>query len=507
MMSLEIPPVSLDTIGIPLEQHIGYQEVLTLSPKLKESETRSLSYKWEISEEIETNRTTAMKVIGDKLDLEYKVERPIATAPYRLRLTITDKDNADLQTIYSWPVYVRSAFITGLVVAHTKDGVTSNISYAKNKNISRNYDKDQVTMHDILGENGKINDLIKSLWYSSLGRQWHKHTGQLWVTTEKGRALRYDTKDFSINGDSEKTDLILYKPDGLKFISFFGGGESLFAHTTDGFYSLLSESINTFSTPDIMMKGQKFSNDIVAGDWRHNPYSINKLIWFDQENGKFASRIKHQSAYSLGKYSKADNIFDPNDLKGNEALAGEIAADYKTVSFLLKNTSTGEYAIYEMAQYNKESNEFISGIAQGKYTIPNTFKTIMDQAKSFVFSKRSKILYVASNDKLYTVTYGIGTEANPNTKPIYTLPSDEELSSARLFIQGEFRARSEEVEYRLVPGLSYNLNAIMIASQKGEYDGVVRIIKFSGEGESLDMSEENTFNGFGKILDLISIGM
>lgn len=506
MMSLEIPPVSLDTIGIPLEQHIGYQEILTLSPKLKESETRSLSYKWEISEEIETNRTTAMKVIGDKLNLEYKVERPIATAPYRLRLTVTDNNNEGLQTIYSWPVYVRSAFITGLVVAHTKDGVTSNISYAKNKNISRNYNKEQVIMHDVLEEKGKIDDLIKSLWYSSLGRQWRPHTCQLWVTTEKGRALRYNTKDFSINGDSEKTDLILYKPDGLKFISFFGGGESLFAHTTDGFYSLLSESINTFSTPDIMMKGQKFSNNIVAGDWRHN-ISINKLVWFDQENGKFTSRIKQKTAYSLGKYSKTDNTFDPNNLQGNEALAGEISADYKTVSFLLKNTSSGEYAIYEMAQTEKENGD-ISGAAKGKYTIPNTFKTIMDQAKSFVFSKRSKILYVASNDKLYAVTYGLETEAKPNMTPIYSLPAGETLSCAKLFIQGEFLARSEEVEYGyLKPLLSYNLNAIMIASQKGEYDGVVRIIKFSGEGESLDMSEENTFNGFGKILDLISIGM
>lgn len=496
-----IPEALLDTTGMSGNIYIGYQETLKLAPKATGLEGRNLAYQWAISEKVHTERSTDLKVIGESLELDYKVERPIASTPYWLRLTVTDKDNGGLQTIYSWRVYVQSAYITGLAVANTRDGKTTNISYAKNKNVSTNYKGEQVVIQDLLTDETKIDGLVSSLWYTSLGRQWSKHTSQLWAVTKEGKAVRFNTQDFSLNGHSDKTDLILYKPEGFQFRYLFKGGNFLFAQTTKGVYSLISESVNIFSTPDVVMEKQSFSGDVVACDYSSN-VSVNNLVWFNEESGAFASHTKRQSSFELGSYLKTE-AFDPNALQGHTALAGDIAADHKQVSFLLKKRDTSEYIIYQMMQGTAKDQ----GTARGSYKIPEAFKAKMDAAKSFFFSKRNNILYVASGNAIYAVTFGSGTEATPHDTPIYTLPSGETLQSAKLFVQGQYMARADEVEYKFVPVLSYNLNALTIVSQRGEYEGVVRVVELAGGGEKTNPEGVNTFEGFGKILDVIGIGM
>lgn len=497
-----IPEALLDTTGMSGNIYIGYQETLKLAPKATGLEGRNLAYQWAISEKVHTERSTDLKVIGESLELDYKVERPIASTPYWLRLTVTDKDNGGLQTIYSWRVYVQSAYITGLAVANTRDGKTTNISYAKNKNVSTNYKGEQVVIQDLLTDETKIDGLVSSLWYTSLGRQWSKHTSQLWAVTKEGKAVRFNTQDFSLNGHSDKTDLILYKPEGFQFRYLFKGGNLLFANTTKGIYSLLSESINIFSTPDVAMEKQHISEDIVACDY-HSNSSINNLVWFDDKQGSFLAHNKPQSSFEVRQFTKTD-AFDPNDLKGRKALAGAIAYDRKHVSFLLKEESSGAYTIYYMTQGTARE----AGVAKGSYKIPEAFKAKMDAAKSFFFSKRNNILYVASGNAIYAVTFGSGAEATPHDTPIYTLPSGETLQSAKLFVQGQYMARADEVEYKFVPVLSYNLNALTIVSHKGnEYEGVVRVVELAGGGEKTNPEGVNTFEGFGKILDVIGIGM
>ncbi len=501
-----IEPVVLDTAGLSGNIYIGYQEKLTLSPKIKEKTGQSLSFQWSISEKVKTERKVDMKTIGDRLELNYEVERPVATAAYLLRLTITDLAHDSLQYFYTWDVFVQSTYVTGLVIADTKDGSSSRLTYIKNKDFSTNYKKDEVILRDILSADSvRIKGLVASLHYSALGRFWRPHTSQLWVTTTDGKVVRYNTSDFSVNGRSERTDLILYKPEGFRFNFFFKGGDYLLANTTHGNYSLPSTTTNVFSTADPVLGNAKFSNNVVAGD-PHSGITLNNLVWLEESTGAFtAHTYTHAFSYELATFNKTD-AFDPNRLDDKIALAGEISYDHKMVNFLLKDKETGEYAIYQLDQ--GESNpSYVKGSAKGLFKIPASFKDKMDKAISYFLSKKENILYVATESEIYTITFGLGNEAKVNTTPVYTLPEGEQLRKAKLFVQGQYAARANEIEDKFVPVLPYNLNAITLISEKGENKGIVRVLPFSNNGIKIDADKGHTYEGFGKVLDVISIGM
>ncbi len=501
-----IEPVLVDTTGVKEDVFIGYQEVLSLSPKIKYSSPQSLSYEWTLSEKVKTEKKVEMKSIGDQLELNYPVERPIMNAPYLLRLTVTDKEHSNLQYFFTWNVYVQSVYITGLVIADTKDGITSNLTYVKNKDFSINYDKkEEVILRDILSADSvRINGLVSSLNYTCLGRFWRPHVSQLWITTTDGKVVRYNTSNFTVNGHSELSDLILYKPEGFKFNFLYKGGGSFFANTTHGNYSLPSETVNAFSTPDPIMGKAKFNNQIVATD-AHSANHLNNLVWLEESTGAFTAHTRTGSlAFELATFNKTD-IFDPNSLDGKIALAGEIFYNRKTVNFLLKDKVTGEYGIYQLDQ--GKANPYTIGSAKGLFKIPISFKNKMDAAVSYFFSKTENILYVITETAVYTITFGLGNEAVVNTTPIYTSTTNERIRKAKLFVQGQYAARTDEVEDKIVPLLPYNLNALILMSEKGENQGVVRVIPFINNGSNIDIGYTHVYDGLGKILDVISIGI
>lgn len=500
-----IEKVVLDTTGIQKELYVGSQDVLTLTPKIKQGNRESLTFEWSISEEVKTEKNTKMKPIGDQLELRYEIERPIASIPYMLQLTITDRKHGNLQYFYTWDLNVQSTFITGLIIADTKDGITSNLTYVKNKDLSTNYDKEEVIYRNILkADSVLINGLVSSLNYTSLGRFYRPHVSQLWVTTTEGKVIRYDTGDFSVNGHSDKANLILYKPENFKFNFFVKGGDFFFANTNYGNYSLTTERVNTFSTPDPIIGKAQFNNNVVAGTPHSNAKHYN-TVWLEESTGAFTAYTETKNfSFALAGFTKT-SAFDPNTLNDKIALTGEISQDNSIANFLLKDKKTNTYGIFQLDL--GQSQPHIQGSAKGMFSIPLSFKDKMDAAVSYFFSKTENLLYVATQTEIYTISFGLGDEAIVNTTPIYVLPANEQMKKSKLFLQGQYAARANDIAAKLTPELPLNLKALIVVSQRTDNQGVVHILPLVNNGTKVNEKAGHTYDGFGKVLDVIGIGM
>lgn len=498
-----IEAVEIDTTGMGENNiYIGYQETLNLAPKLKSAEGKNLSYQWSISEKTDSERDTTMKVIGNELELNYKVERPINTSFYRLRLIVTDHTHSGLQSFCSWNVHVQSAFISGLLVAESKDGATTDFTYIKNKNFTPKYSQEEKIFRNILsgGTAGAIQGLVSSLHYSSLGRQWSTHTPQVWATTTEGKVMRYKTLDYTVNGNSDETNLIPYKPSGFKFNFFFKAFRNLFACTSHGNYSLVTAQLNIFSLPDPIIGTAKFKDNVVAVS-PDSYATYDNAVWVEESTGAFASyTYKLQGGMNeVGSFNATANVFDPNQLSDKKVLAGENSHDKKTSAFLMQDNATQEYAVYQL----NLGTSTAKGYAKGLFRIPSSFKTTMDNAVSCFFNKKENILYVATETAVYSVTYGSGDEAQVSSNPIYSLPEGEKMQKAKLFIQGQYMADAGEI--RFLTELAYNLNALILISNKNG-QGVVRVVPLTQNGTSADTGNAHTYDGFSKVLDVISVG-
>lgn len=501
----EIEAIKIDTAGIDPKLYLEFNEELVLAPKFTPKEGQKVSFHWSISEENKDAYDTKMKSIGDQLELRYKVERPISNSPYILKLVVRDESNQNLEYIYTWDLSVNSPYITGLLVAESKEGGKTDFSYIKNKDLTPNYKKEEVIIRNVLSEvskAGAIEGKVKNLYYTALGRQWNRHTSLLWALTEEGKLYRYKSQSFELDGDSDKDNLILYKPiSDFKFESLFKAGPSLFAETNAGYYAHNAEQLDVFTTPDTDLKEVKMKNGVVAFTSTSTPKS-NYLIWVDEDKKAFSS-LSVAGNVSVDNFEQT-TAFDPNNLGDAEPLAAEVTDDNLKASFLMKEA--GNYAIYTLTFAKKDQK----GAADGKYNIPASFVPKMNNAKSFFFSKINQVLYVATEKEVYVVRYGgTGSDAEVNETPIYTIQNGENIDFAKLFIQGQYAANSGEMYFLKLygtPQLDLNLRALVIASHSAEDKGFVKVIPLGENGDTVEQDKMLSYDGFSKVLDVISIG-
>lgn len=517
-----IPDVVIDTVGIAKEQFVDFQTHLIISPKPDPKfEDADVSYKWQITATTD-QRSTDLETIGTDLRLDYIATKPISSKPYYLFLTITDNKHGGIEYIYSWPLTIRGSYISGLVVADTKDGgAHTDLTYIKDQSVSIKYKGDQAWFRDILGSTpegaipGRANKITYAYWgYATyFGRDSY-----LWVSTDDGKLYKYNTKDFSLAGNLSDDRIAIYKSGDIRVKNHFSAGEYYFLDTTDGIYKISHRSRNAetvFSVPESVLAGTKISNNIVgvSGNRQNND---GFAIYYDEGKEAILGFAKYQS-YSFNKETFAANEqFDPGKLPNRTAIAADISDDGKFGRILLKNNSTDNYELYIVKMHEKERKDNAGKViqheemacAQSKYSISPDGKSILDEAKSVFFSKKYNLLYAVTKDKIYAFTFiGTSQEIKPSGV-LYEVNAGEVISNAKLFIQGEYNFEPTLVGGSLLPELKYNCMALILSIQKGE-DGLVRILpidpNFATSGILL-RDKANDYTGFGTILDVTPIG-
>lgn len=518
-----ITEISVDTAGIAPEQFVDYQGHLILKPKLDPKfQAANLSYKWQITEKAE-DKSTKLETIGNELQLDYLATKPISSKPYYLFLTVTDNDNDGLEYIYSWPLTIRGAFISGLVVADTKDnGQNTDLTYIKGKSISIKYNGDEIYFRDLLGKTpqGRIPGKVKKLAYAYWGRAFFGRDSYLWASTDDGKLFKYSTKDFQLVGDLSSEKVVIYKPSGnFKINNHFSAGEYYFLDSSDGLYrnSHITKGVETvFSVPDAALAGVKISNDVVG-------VSGNRLsrdgfaVYYDEVAGAIRGFAKYQSYQFHKETFQRNNQFDPEKLPGYSAVAADMTDKAQYSRILLKEKQSGKYELYTLKTHVAEQKDYRTGaiiqqeeraVAQSKYSVAEEGKAILDKARSVFFSKKQDLFYAVTADKIYAFTYGTGSELKPS-EALYTVSGGETISSGKLFIQGEYNFEPTYVGMSILPKLDYNCMALILCIQKGAGEGIVRILPidpdFATSGKLLP-NKAYDYTGFGTVLDATPIG-
>lgn len=504
-----IDEVVIDTTGIKPDHYIGYQERLRIAPAItiKGNNSESgLLYEWALA--IFSQTSSEFEVVSTDKIFEEVISRPISPASYTLKLTVTDTAHDNLQYQCLWNVYVQSSFLDGLLITDTQDGTSSDLTLVMNNRLTMNYDREERIYRQILeNANGvPYNKLMASLTYEIYGSPTSgSRVNQVWAITDDGECVRFHTETFSINGTFDDESIITYRPEGLQFKSLFRAYQMFFANTTQGFYSLTNVSTNSFGWYDATTAGYFPNNDIIAATSSSSVF-YNNIVWLDKTREQFVAHTGRLGFItSVSPYEK-NAIFDPNDLPNRTAIAASMLEDGSISTFLLKDNASGEYTIYTLGQ-GSDANP--TAIARNRYFIPSAGKELLDNALSVFFAQRENVLYVATENAIYAILYGSGDNATISTDPKYTISAGETITKAKLYQQGHHTNDSyttTNTPPEITP-LAWNNKAIILVTQKGNLDGKVYVMPISQPGiGTLDPSNGLAYDGFGKILDVITVG-
>lgn len=495
-----------------------------LFPEISRGNTVSpsgLEYKWELSDEAYDGSKTYTE-IGTDAELHEVINNPVSTQPYYLRLTVTDKENGDLQVVQLWKVYVQSSFIDGLLVSDTKDNATSDFTLIENKDLTLNYTKEEKIYRNILEEatGAPYDKLMTSLTYEIMGNFGATHTNQVWAITDNGYCVRFNTEAFTENGNADSDALLTYKPEGMKFYNFFKAEQMFFANTSNGIYSINVTAANTFGWVDEVASAYTIDNNVVAVCSNRSKNRA-AAVWFDAEKECFVS---FEGANQYPKYRddyKANDFFNPQKMVGYTAVAAGMSIDGWTPSFLMKEKTTGDYSICTLTRYVPadgywdddfiiwtETSPEVPASAKMKYDIPSSGKELLDKAVSVFFAYKESILYIATTEGIYTIDFA-GSSATVNIAPKYTVPGGEQITLAKLYVQGAFAADESSVDSDtpVYAELPLNNKSVIVATRKSELEGKVYIVPMTQLGTgNLDASKALSFDGFGRILDVTTIG-
>lgn len=512
--TVEIAPnTTSDTI------RLGYQDTLRISPTISQgsqTDNLALTYSWQIADQPGSEPDDYTE-LGTSKDLNAVITNSVSNSPYKLKLVVTDTVNSNLQYTYLWDVYVQGSFLDGIVVASTHDGKTSDFSLIMDKNISVNYERaDKVYHHVMENANGSpCQHLMKQLTHTVFSGSFDSPQAerQIWAVDDQGILYRYDASDFSLDGTSEEgTDVLTYTGSHPNFQFTFNGGSLFFAVSDDNTYLLYSPTSSTFGWYSAIVSAYRIPQNGVAAHVENGSY---KVFWYDPDKGCIVAMAYTMSTTpSLDDALEgSDDTFYPDQLSGYTAIAAGFTSEKDAPSFLLRNNSTGTYSIFTLTGYqssvwNDDWTEEISPEmppqAESKIDLPSAAASLIDKAVSVFFANDQKILYVATADGVYAINFANG-EATLYDQPKFTPPAGEEIIQAKVFVQGAYAAVTTNWPER--SQLPYNYHALMIATTNGSNEGSLTLVPDTQIGTgNLDVSKQQVWTGFGKILDICTVG-
>ena len=493
---------------------VGYKEQIDVVPNLTKggsTDLTGLEYEWAIN--LFTGwGNSEYEVVGNEKELHTVLNNPASGEYYYLRLIVTDTLNDNLQYSFLYKVYVQNSMTDGLLICDTKDDVTSDLHLIMNDKFTQFYDKQEKIFRNILSDKGETYPaLIKSLAPASAG--YYPGLNLMWAVDENGQIGGYNTEDYTL---SDMKKCFIYAPESINAVMRIG--QYICADTDLGFFAVnyVSFEASYFGWINSTMSGYPIDNGVYAA------YSGNGI---GSDN----------SAYSLGAwfcdeadaFVSADMLFYPapqatlypngnHDLSNKRAIAGGMSVDEITPSFLLKDEQTGEYTIYvlsrqmdEQGEYDADWNWIVTAPAvpssiKAAYTVPAEGKALLDKAVAVDFACLESIIYVATEDGVYTINFA-GVSPIVNTVAQFKT-SGETITGMQLYQQGMYLTERNQIynpEYPDQGGweqVDWNNRAIIVTAQKGD-EGVVYVVPMIQFGTgNLDASSAVRYDGFGRIL-------
>ena len=508
----------------PETLYTGYLDVLELAPTINrgtEADTLGLTYLWEITELPHNSQmqNADWVEIGNNRALHAVMSNPISNIPYTLRLTVTDTENGNLKTFQTWFVYVNSAFLDGILVAEDVDGQNSDLSLILGSQTTLNYNKEDQVYHQIIenATGSPISGKISQLTYNTYGRYFASYTNQIWAAMEDGDMVLFDTKDYSKISQLSEGGIMTYKPAGIKCINSFIAGQYFFLNTNQNLYSVNPTTARNFGWHDAAGSEFTIDNGIIANTTFYN-VAYQTLIFYDSVKGAFVYGNIMYNGPQYGTDWTANSYFNPSEMPGYTAIAGGLTTDATTPAMVLKNKTTGEYAIYTFSRYEDgegyydddwnwiETTPEKPQSARMRYDIPEAGRQLLDKAVSVFFAINQSILYIATPDDIYIVNFA-GITPSVSATAVFTPNSGERIVKAKMFTQGQYQVEADQIGEGIFAELPWHAKAVIIATEDNDNNGKVSIVPMQQLGTgSLNKSQAKTYDGFGKILDICTVG-
>lgn len=479
----KIDGVKFDTTG-QSTLNIFQFDTLQLKPKLDLSKLNEgdLSFEWKIN--IEPG-TLEYMTVGTSRDLSFPIElKPNpANRPYQLLYTVTDK-NTGLQYIMAWPLTVRNSIGEGLVIAETADNSTTDISHIMSPLVTPDYDKTSVKHNIFSTINGHtIPGVLAQLRYTKL-----KGAGGVMMGMSSNTIVAVKTADYTL---AAADDDLFYTDVPNRQHQMIGGVIQSDVYVGNGKLTAVWLEINSrFGVP---FDSKFVVPDIVALNG-NNDYPATVVNFYEEEKGLFVYQPSVSSFGDRNMYgveSSTSAGFDPSDLPGKKNLAASVNLDGDFLH-VLKDKSSNNVGLYiiEGGKYDDDYN-FIAPKAKAYYDL--TSAPEIQNAKRFVFMDDQKILYYATDTKIYAVIYSTSA---PIFSERYTANGSEEITTLQVYRQADYPKRIDGWD---PPYISTNNKQLIMSTYDGS-EGKVYILPIINFGVgNIDKANSKVFGGFKKI--------
>ena len=443
-------------------------EHLVLNPKTTTTiDEANLSYQWRIN--LKPSDTLSQVISTAKnLDAEIKLVPNKFEIYYQLWYEVTDKITG-LKYITTWKVNVRNAIGEGLVIAETAaDGVSSDISHLMSPLVTAGFTGESIKHGLYSGINLKtIPGIVKQMRFTNIFG-----INTIMAITNNS-IVKINTLDYTLGGTND--DLFFghtgtFAPEGL--YGAYQGDIYIEKNTFTFTYLGASKKFglaydNAFKVPGI-----------VAVNKNSNPPTI--LSFYDEVNGYFAYQgfFNAFGDRTVYRYPVSATPFNPNSLPNKTNLAAIFDTNYD-ILHLLKDKTSGNVGLYTF------SGNVPGGAPKAFYDFsaaPN-----IATASKFVLMDNQKVLYYATETKIYAVLYA---GATPIYEERYTVPAGEKITTLDIYQQADYPVGTTY--------LTSNNNQLILTTYNTEGKLYILPLKNLGAG-NIDLPNVKTYGGFKKI--------
>lgn len=452
-------------------------ESLKLNPIIKSDiKEENLSYTWKLNI---VPFDTVFRVLANtkNLDIEITNVPNGAGRYYTLIYEVLDKSNG-LKYINSWYLNVRNGLGEGLVIADSRDGQNSDLNLLMAPLVTANYDLENIRYNIYSGVNGaKISGIVKQL-------QFYTESSALFGITNNS-VFKIKPLDYSVigfNGDLFTLHTGDYAPQKMGVLN-------------QGFYYIEKGKLSA----NYLATNYKFSipfdepafevPSIVSVNGKSGIPSY--LSFYDEKLGAFAYQSSIQSFGDKKFHALPSNptaVFNAGSLPNKTNLAAGVGQN-EDFMHLLKDKSTGAVSLYALTKpYFNTSNVLIPSDAKAVYDLNQS--PGIAQAKDYVVFDDQRVLFYATQNKIYATLYGGSTAAA--TYERFVVPAGEEITTLQMYQESDYPFGKK--------GYKTTNNRQLILSTYNGTEGKVYILPLINlEYGNIDIPNLKVYGGFGKI--------
>lgn len=449
-----------------------------------------LQYEWTVSTK---DNDVVPVVLATTEEFHEVIDLPISSYGYLFVLTVTDPEYG-LQSQYKWDLFVTAQYGEGILVGYTTDGKTSDVGLIMHPKLTEQYagEPDGTIKKGLIeSANGEpFPSLITHLLYT-----YAKSNGQniFWAATQDD-LMRIETDYYEIL--AHKNDVFVYPPEVLNVQQLVNTYQcTMILNDGDIYEELLSR--DRLSTPISETVGMTVDNGVFSSHSAPGSTRRPSTVFYDKVQGKFC--YGHNTAFAVCP-SVGGTPFDPGNAPGLSSVAGGISVDASTHVMLMKTESDGKYWIYSFGNVSSTSKPPTAKLI---YELPDALAPYLEKAVSIFFSLRDPVLYVATPEAIYKTIFETGS-VQFDANPVYEAPAGEQITLARLYLQGYFAMEN----YESNATLEWSSRAVVVVTSKNDMNDRIHVVPQINYGSGqLDAASELVFDGFGKILDYTVVGL